>query len=113
MSYSFDGFNEGVLTFSCESEIASGTPVKISGSETVCACSSGDKFCGVAVTYRNGSVGVALSGAVTLPYSGTAPSAGYVKLAADGDGGVATSNSGREYLALSVDTVSGTVTIIL
>ncbi|MBQ6264054.1 MAG: hypothetical protein IJK60_01230 [Clostridia bacterium] len=113
MAYSFEGFNEGVLTFLCDDNIPSGAPVKMSGSETVEACGSGDCFCGVALTCRNGSAGVAVLGAVTLPYSGTAPSAGYVKLAADGEGGVTASDSGREYLALAVDTAAGAVTIIL
>lgn len=113
MSYSFEGFNEGVLTFSCSGDIAAGSPVKISGNGEVSACSDGDKFCGVAVNCRNGSAGVALSGTVTLAYSGTVPAAGYVKLAADGSGKVKTASGGREYLALSVDTTAGTVTIIL
>ena len=113
MSYSFDGFNEGVLTFSCAEEIAPGAPVKISGNGEVTACSDGDRFCGVAVNCRNGSAGVALSGAVTLPFSGTAPTAGYVKLAAAAGGKVKTLSSGAEHLALSVDAAAGTVTIIL
>ena len=113
MSYSFEGFNEGVLTFSCGGDIAAGTPVKISGNGEVSACSDGDRFCGVAVSCRNGSAGVVLSGAVTLACSGTAPTAGYVKLAADGSGKVKTASGGREYLALDVDSTAGTVTIIL
>ncbi|MBQ8943745.1 MAG: hypothetical protein IJ050_04510 [Clostridia bacterium] len=113
MSYSFEGFNEGVLTFSCEDEIICPAPVKMSANAGVAACGQGEKFCGVALNCKNGDAGVCLTGAVTLPYSGTAPAAGYAKLAANGEGGVSASTGGREYLVLDTDTAAGTVTFIL
>ena len=45
--------------------------------------------------------------------SGTAPSAGYAKLASDGNGVKADTTNGREYLVLEVDSTAGTVTFLL
>jgi hypothetical protein len=113
MSVSFDGFGTSALTFACADEIQPGTPVKMTAPGEVAPCSQGDEFCGAVASYRGGYAGVNLCGTVTLALSGTAPSAGYAKLAADGSGGVAVSDSGREYLVLDTDTAAGTVTILL
>lgn len=114
MSVSFNGFGEKVLTFLSEEKITAGYPVKVADSCIVAACEEGDSFCGIALESDGEYTCVQLSGAVTLPYSGEdAPEAGYVFLSADGDGGVAADEDGREYLVLSVDTTGNEVTFII
>ena len=112
MSVSFNGFNENTATFKANEEIAGGAPVKMSETDTVAACESGDKFCGFAIDCGGGYASVQLSGTVTAIYSGSAPEVGYVNLASDGEG-VTVSDSGREYLVLAVDEAKKTVTFIM
>jgi len=103
MNISFNGVGERVATFVSANETR-GVPVKVTANGTVSACSDGDKFCGVALAVRNGMNSVQLGGYLELPYSGTAPGFGPVKLAADGAGGVKTSSSGQECLVVFVGT---------
>lgn len=82
MSISFKGFNEKVLTFNTESELAEGTLVKMKGSNTVTACTDGDKIIGVVLSCRAGIASVQVSGYVNLPCSGALPIPGYCSLCA-------------------------------
>lgn len=112
MSVSFNGFNENTATFRANEEIQSGAPVKMSESDTVAACASGEAFCGFAIECSGGYASVQLSGTVKANFSGTAPEVGYAKLVSDGDG-VTVSDSGREYLVISVDESASTVTFLM
>ena len=111
MNISFQGFHEDAATF--EGSVPAGQAVRLSASGTAASCAADGVFCGVSGGGRDGYLTVQLTGYVNLPYSGTAPAAGYGKLVADGAGGVKTGASGREYLILDVDTVSKTVGFIL
>lgn len=115
MSISINGFNKSILTFNAASGFeTSGVPVKISANNTVSACSKDDSFCGVSQSFVNGCVAVQVSGAVTIGYSGTAPTVGYNMLAADGEGKVLVAASGgREYLVVDVKTASSAATFLL
>ena len=115
MSISFNGFNESTLTFKAASGFtSSGIPVKMSANSTVAACAEGNSFIGVSKSVDGGLAAVQVSGAVTVGYSGTAPTAGYNTLAADGNGKVlVASTGGREYLVVDVKTASSLVTFIL
>ncbi len=113
MSVSFNGFNEKVLTFKTESAVETGYPVMMSGNGTVAACESGDAFCGIAVHSEGTYVSVQLTGAITMPYTGTTPEVGYENLAAGADGSVSVASGGREYLVLSVDAVNSKVTFVI
>lgn len=111
MNVRFNGFGENVLTFETQGTVNAGEPVMISSSGKVSAASGA--FCGVCRAVRNGYAAVQLSGYVTVPYS-AAPNVGYVKLASSGGSVAASEASGaREYLVADVDTVAGTVGIIL
>lgn len=112
MSVSFSGFNENTATFKANEEIQSGVPVKMSESDTVTAAASGEAFCGFAVECSGGYAAIQLSGTVKAAFSGTAPEVGYAKLASDGEG-VTASDSGREYLVISVDENASTVTFLM
>lgn len=115
MSVSYEGIGQWAATFACGG-VREGQVVKVSESGTVSACEAGDRFCGVALAVsRDGEAcTVALGGMVTAGYSGgTAPTAGWVDLAADGSGGVTVAEGGRSYLAVDVDSAAGTVTFVL
>ncbi len=105
------GYGEQVTTL--KGQVSPGLPVKMSGDETVEACADGNIFCGVATSQSNNHNGVQMAGYVRLPYTGTAPTVGFVKLAADAAGGVKVNASGREVLVIAVDTVGKEVGFIL
>jgi hypothetical protein len=111
MSVSFGGFNMNTATFKTTEEITAGTPVKMTESATVAPCADGEEFIGFAVNCDGKYASVQLSGAVTVPYTSTAPEVGYTDLAA-AEGGVK-SGAGREYLVLAVDENAATVTFLM
>lgn len=109
MNVNFNGYNENVVTFAVDnSTVTMGTPVKMTGSNTVGACEDGDTMAGVAVNVRNGYAAVQLSGYIEMPTSDTSLETGYQNIAVAGDGEVALSDNGREYLVVSVgDGIAG------
>ncbi len=109
----FKGFGENVLTFKCDSTAGAGKAVKMKSSGTVTLAADGENFAGVCLNVRNGYAAVQLCGYCEMKYSDTAPEAGYTKLASAGAGGVKTSETGREYLVIGVDTVNKTAGFIL
>ena len=113
MNIASKGFAEQALSMQCASDIAAGTPVKLTDNYTVAAASANDAFCGVVLSCRDKLCAVQLKGSVTLPYSGTAPTVGAGILAAAADGKVKAAESGTNVLILAVDTTAGTVTCIL
>lgn len=113
MEISMKGYGENTATFKTQGVVCASHTVKMADNFTVGPCSAGDNFIGTAVNVRNECACVQLDGYVTLSYSGTAPAVGYCSLAADGNGGVAVTDGAREYLVTDVDTLSGTLGIIL
>lgn len=120
MSISFGGVGELCVTFKADNNVVKGLPVKMSANDTVTACSANDRIMGVAIDVADdGYCTVQIAGYVTLPYSSTAPSVGYAKLAANGSGGVlvpTASNGitpGGEYLVINVDSANTTVGLII
>lgn len=72
-----------------------GKVVKISANKTVALCEANEKFDGVLKTIDRDGIGVmSMSGFHGLPYTGSAPSPGRRKLAANGSGGVKVPASG-------------------
>ena len=92
-----------------------GKPVKISASNTVALAGDNELFHGIVKTIeKDGKCGVALDGVQTVPYSGTAPGLGLIKLEADGAGNVKVdATNGREHVVLAVDTTNTLVTFKL
>ena len=113
MKLSANGFLQAVLTMQSDTPITVGTPVKMTDNFTVAAGENGDAFCGVVCTSRDTICGVQLRGSVCLPYSGSAPEAGFAVLACDGEGGVSAAESGTNVLVLAVDTDTETITCLL
>ena len=115
MNISFEEIGSWGATFAC-GEVAEGDVVTISASGTVGPCSDGGAFCGVvaAMGRDKQACTVTLGGLVSVPYTGTAPTAGLSKLSADGSGGVkADSTNGSAYWVVQVDTTAQTVTFKL
>ena len=137
MTVSFEGMGESIATFyntSTEANRASaGLPVKMSGNGEVSKCADGDGFIGACLSGDDDFVSVRTGGYVRMTYSGAAPTVGYCRLAANGDGGVkldagsavtvtvsgtaydttGKTYSGGEYLVLEVDTTAHTVGFII
>lgn len=121
MTVSFEGIGERVLTFyntsTADSAAAAGAPVKMSGNGEVAKCAAGERFMGVCLTAEQGFACVRTGGYVRTGYTGTAPSAGYAVLVADGSGGVKTDSAspavGGEHLVIDVDTTAKTVGFML
>ena len=102
---SFEGIGEVVATFACGAGVAAGQVVKVTADGTVGTCSAGEKFCGVALSAEDGYAAVQLGGLVKVPVSGGSVTAGWVKLSADGSGGVKLdSTAGTERLVVRVET---------
>ena len=114
MNISFEGVGQWGATFAC-ADVEVGNVVQMKDNGTVGPCASGDTFAGVATHVgRDGAAcTVALGGAVTCAYSGTAPTAGWNKLSADGNGGVSVNSAGHDYLVLDVDEAAGKVAFVL
>ena len=101
MNVNFNGYGENAVTFETDGLVnTAGVPVKMTDDGKVTACASGDVFCGVCLSVRDGYAVVQLSGYVTMPAK-TKIAAGYKKLAAGENSAVAVSASGREYLVLN------------
>lgn len=113
MKVSFGGYGESIVTFEAAEGVKAGAPVKITANGTVGPCAAGDRFCGVAVSVRDGIAAVQLSGYVTLPYSDTGLAVGYQKALAGADGKIKADAAGGEILVTDIDTAAATCGIIL
>ncbi len=113
MSISFKGFNEQVLTFKTEAELAAGTLVTMSDNGTVAACANGDKIIGVVLCCRDNLASVQVGGYINVPYSGTAPKVGYCGISAASATEIKSDTSGRELAVFDTDTAASTAGILL
>lgn len=115
MKVSFEGIGEGIATFHFDGEgkAVGGKPVKMSGNGTVSPCGDGERFFGIALAGDEDFAAVQLEGFAELSFSGAAPGVGYVKLAADGSGGVKVSETGGEFLVVEVDAGSKVLGLVL
>lgn len=113
MNTYLNGFDRKEVTFIAGATTTEGNTVNLLSKSTVGASPAGSDFTGVCTLVRNGMASVVLRGYVTVPYSGTAPSIGYNKLAADGNGGVQLSEDGRHILVADIDREALTCGIVL
>jgi len=67
MNIGFNGFCENTVTFEADETVRKGSLVKIINDNTVSACESGDKVCGVCVNVREGYAAVQLNGYAEIP----------------------------------------------
>ena len=85
--FSFEDIGAVVATFAAGTDVTGGKVVKLTGNGTVGLCLAKDKFCGVAMTPRQGGAAVQVKGFVTVSTTGTL-TPGWAVLEADGQGGV-------------------------
>lgn len=111
---SFEGIGEVAATFFTEGTVKRGHVVKIGGDSKVEACASGERFCGVALgDAKDGFAAVQIQGCAQVKCADDTVTVGYVKLTADGTGGVkkaGTNDAGDEYLVMA-DDGAGIITI--
>ncbi|MDD6023683.1 MAG: hypothetical protein PUC06_05515 [Oscillospiraceae bacterium] len=105
----FDGIGSMVITVK-DGGVVPGQPCKCSGGKAMEKAAAGEAFQGVCLWQRDDIAGVQVDGFVTMPYTGTAPTVGFDILAADGNGGVQKSASGKSRMIVDVDSVLKTVT---
>ena len=115
MKVSFEGVGENVVTFynNTTNTVLAGMPAKMSGNGEVSKCADGERFFGVALAGDSDFAAVQTNGYVELGYTGTAPTLGFCKLAADGNGGVKCDENGGELLVVDVDDLNLIAGIIL
>lgn len=119
MSISFEGIGEMTATFLAEedSQVKPGDVVCLTGNGQVGLGKTADVPCGVAATVsEDGCVGVQIGGLAEVTYSGSAPTVGWNKLSADGEGSVsaaASADDGMSFLVVRVDTGSKTAVVKL
>lgn len=113
MSVAFDGIGRSVLTFQA-GDVKKGDVAAMSANDTVAKAASGAVPVGVVLNKRQDWAAVQVKGYVELPYSGTAPTVGWNKLAADGNGGLRTAtDKGRDCLVVRVDTAENKMGLFL
>lgn len=109
-----NGFNVKEITLYNSGNIAVGNVVMLGENHTALVPSAGSAFIGVCTQVRGDYVSVAVTGAVTFPYSGSKPVVGYNLFSADGNGAVKiNTGDGKDYLVTDVDEAEGTMTIML
>ena len=102
MKAAFEEIGRMSVTFAASSG-EDGQVCAMAENGAVAPCADGQVFIGVMEGIRKGYAGVQLHGFAEVAYTGDVPGLGYVKLAANGTGGVKVSDGGREYLVVSVD----------
>ena len=111
MKVSFEGIGQWCATFLGEAQ--EGSVVKVDGAGKIAPCEAGDAFCGAVVSAKGDACTVQMGGFATLGYGGEAPALGYTALAADGQGGVQSGESGEKYWVVDRDETGKTVTVLL
>lgn len=109
----FYGFETKELTFYKDKNVAVGKAVGAGALKKATVPAADEKFCGICSAVNDTYVSVIMKGHAVVKYTGVSPVIGYNKLAADGNGNVKVSDSGREILVLDVDTANRTIEILL
>ena len=112
MSVSFYGTQEVVLSFEADT-VTNGYPVVVSQNNQVSDAQDGAVPVGVALHVRQDIAAVQVKGYLELPYTETAPSLGWARIVANGQGGVKSAPEGLSCLLVNIDTDSKTVGLYL
>lgn len=113
MNNYLDGFDRKEVTLKSLQDVSKGKTVIITKNFTTDVAKDGNIFAGVCTHAENQSATIQLRGYVHVPFTGTAPACGYVKLSANGTGGVKADTNGRYVLVTDIDTYENTCGIIL
>ncbi|MCI8870502.1 MAG: hypothetical protein HFF39_08185 [Lawsonibacter sp.] len=112
---SFEEIGAVTATFAVQEGTSGGQVVKVTGQGEAGPCAAGEDFCGVALEGRDGFAAVQVKGFAQVKAAG-ALEPGWVKLTADGQGGVqaaAGESGGREFLVVETDSTAGTAVLYL
>lgn len=110
---SFEDIGGVVATFAAHEEMdGERQVVKITDNGQVGPCADGEAFCGVALSGADQFAAVQVGGFAQINAAGEV-GLGWVKLSADGSGGVKVDDAGREYLVVHYDSAEGTVVVKL
>lgn len=117
MSICFDGIGEVAATFRMKegAQLKQGNAVTLTGNGEMGLGSGSDPLCGIVLhTEKDGCASVQIGGLAEIACSGgTAPAVGRQTLCVDGAGKVQTTDSGAEFMVLSVDETTMTAVIQL
>ena len=112
MAVLFNAINENFITLKVDGRAQKDEPVTLVSNETAKACSEGESIIGIVKNVHNGYATVQISGVLTMPYTGTAPTVGFAAIDADGKNGAKLASSGRNVMVISVDTKAGNFTSV-
>lgn len=73
----------------------------------------GEPFLGLVEAVDKDMAAVQIQGIVTVSVTGSCPPRGYIKLISDGNGGVKTDASGKEYWVIAANNTASTITMKL
>lgn len=108
------GFETKEVTLFCDDSVNTNSVVMLTSAYTVSLPADGEPFCGLCTNITDSFASVVLKGVTDVPYSGSAPSVGYVRLSSDGAGAVKVDDTnGREYLVIAVNSETKTLEILL
>jgi hypothetical protein len=114
MKIGYEDIGQVAVTLEAKETVQAGMAVSLSASGEAEVCPDGKALCGVALHVRDGAAAVQMGGFATVGYTGTAPAAGWNKLAGDGSGKVKVdSANGKEVLVVKVDESDQTVVLYL
>lgn len=113
MKISFEHIGEVVASFPSQDTLKIGQVCKITDSGEVGICSENDRFCGTVQAMKDHLVALQVRGFTSVAYS-ESMQVGWVKLSADGLGGVKADNTnGAEYLVVQVDSSNKIAAVLL
>ena len=114
MNSNLNGFNVKEITLYADGNIQPGMAVSVKENHTAAIPSANERFAGICTAVRGGYVSVALTGILTVPYSGTGISVGYNPVTADGNGYIKFNvSSSEEFLVFDIDETEHLMTILL
>lgn len=103
MSVSFEQIGQVVVTCQTNGAVEIGHMVKLTANDTVETCAAGDRFCGQAISAaRGGMIAMQVKGFAEVDCADETVAAGWVKVAADGNGGIKAAQDGKEILVMNV-----------
>ena len=110
MNVSFEGIGYLAVTLP-NASVQVGKVCKVSPAGKVVNCDKGDAFCGVVEATEKYVAAVQIEGFAEVTVTGEIPVCGYVKLSADGEGGVQMDTAGKEYLVVAVEPKKSMITL--
>ena len=102
MSISYNGIGQQVVTFP-QDGCVEGMVCKLNADGIIVGCTAGERPCGKVIAVEDMYAAVVMEGFVSMPYSGIAPTCGWCKLSANGNGGLKVDSTGTTYLVVDVD----------